>query len=279
MLPVQMCCRAAVGGHVYEKTEEFCRLYGEDRLVAILEAADELGRQCKTSGTVDDIHIIDIQRQDAINYTVTGSFGDDVYFDIDNGNNAGTVVAGFGDDAKLREKGCYIRVLDIGSKLGLGTLPHRTLMLDLYVSWVRGQGSVDFMQAEHGYAYDAHFAPGGKTTAYYQTYAARHGLSLGGGWRGESEPAVPYEWVETRNAAIRKFKADTPEYAEAQAAYAEMLARWLAFEQRHNAAGVAARNAVEWREWAPYFAEGLTSTLILERHRVLDAEVLKALAS
>jgi len=168
---------------LYEKTEAFCALYGDDRLSAICEAYYTNGSE---AGTYGDITFSDIVRHDAINATLYGYFahdGEEICFQIDDGNWAGTVVREFGEDTNLTPPAGHTRRLfDTGPGIGHGSLPSRTALLDLYLGWTQGAHMPEFRKMESDYAYDAHFAPGLKTSTHYRDWATQKGLVLASAW-------------------------------------------------------------------------------------------------
>jgi hypothetical protein len=181
---------------LYEKTEEFCRLCGEDRLTAILEASLEIMRQSRESGTVGDITFSDIVKHDAINWTVYGYFqhdGDEVCFNIDNGNWAGTVVNSFGEDTDMEPPtGRSVWKLKLPDRPTWGPKPEETMesYAERVAAWrernkiifAHWQSETWFKDLERGMNYDKFFAPGSKTDAHYRDKAARRGLAIGSEW-------------------------------------------------------------------------------------------------
>ena len=124
------------------------------------------------------IQISSTHQHDACNYTHSGTVtidGAEYGFVIDNGNWNGTVVREWGaaDDITAYEPPAptvYTFVpIDDAMK------DDRPAMWGVYLAW-RKEGW--FRDKERGYNYDRHFAPGGKTETYYQTWARGRGMKI-----------------------------------------------------------------------------------------------------
>jgi hypothetical protein len=246
------------------KTEEFCRLYGEDRLQQIVE--ESFGD--KPSPGLTFSHI---EHHDAINRTIKGYFdheGEEVCFDVDDGNWNGTVVREFGEDTNLDPPtGHYARLFDMRPQDQWAALPLRTALIDLYRSWCKGEVG-DFKKTEEAYAYDAHFAPGIKTTNHYSAYASKVGVVIAGEWVEDGHRVTGKEvHVAGSKRVLSGPKRDTPEAALAQAAYLDLLALWFEDQGRSTAGGNARRAAEEWRTWATLFAAGKSADVILNEQK------------
>ncbi len=264
---------------MYEKTDAFVAAYGEDRLTQIVEAAYGNGDE---AGTYGDITFSDIVRHDAINKTLYGYFQhgeEEVCFEIQDGNWAGTVVRGFGEDADLTPpSGHHARVFDMRMQDQWAALPARTALLDLYRSWINGEVG-DFQKMERGYAYDAHFAPGLKTTEHYRAYCEKRGVVISGEWVDDVTRITGKELAVLRQLRIFSGpERDTPKAAEREAAYMDGLSLWLADQGRSTAAANARRAAEEWREWMVLFAEGRTTADILAGNTQKITEITAAMA-
>lgn len=259
-------------GYADDTTEAFCREFGNEMLEAICEAhyaGKDKGERFSFS---------DVVRHDAINVTLYGHIDDEIGFVIRDGNWDGTVVQSYGPDTStVVPEGHYARLFDVGPGLRYNrSLTQRTGLLTVYVAWIRGDGVKDVQKAERDYAYDAHFAPGGKTTDHYDKIAQQRGLVLGGGWVGgeNSPPCLSYE------SDVKPLYAKVPphpsalEDALAYAAYSTKLAEWLLGEARDSAAEIARRNAEEWRYRGALFDQGLTT----EEIEAAEANLMKALA-
>ena len=247
-------------------TDEFCAQFGEDMLRSIAEAAWE----GKTSG--DRFEIFEIVKHDAINKTIYGFIDDEIGFQIDDGNWAGTDVRRFGPEVSaIPPAGWYSRHFDVGMGLRGNRDPRSQMnLLEVYVGWVRG--TIDGVgthvhKAEKSYAYDAHFAPGHKTTEHYRKIAASHGLVLSGGSVGADEdpPRLDYaKDVQPLANARPRHAIQTGADALKCAAYMTKLSAWLDGEARTGAAEVARSNAETWTSFAPLLDAGETVESILK---------------
>lgn len=174
-----------------DRTEEFCRLYGEDRVTQIIEAMIELRRQSRESGTVDDITFTDITAHDAINHTMIGYFqhdGDEVCFNIDNGNWNGTVVNSFGEDADMTPPPITVwrlRPKEVPSwgPDGDETPAQYAKRVETWrkrndVIFAHWKTEKWFQDLERSLNYDRRFAPGLKTDEHYRAAAEKRGLVI-----------------------------------------------------------------------------------------------------
>lgn len=263
-------------GYANDKTEAFCREFGDEMLEAICEAYYE----GKESG---DRFSFEVVRHDAINVTLYGFIDDEIGFVIDDGNYAGTVVQSYGPDTStIPPEGYYARLFDVGPGLRHNrSLTQRTGLLTVYVAWVRGDGVKDVEKAEHDYAYDAHFAPGGKTTEHYAKIAQARGLVLGGGWVGGDEGAPRISYDDIVKPAYTKLHHQPATVAQVQAwaDYSHKLMVWLAGEARENAASVARMNAQGWKARVAQFEQGMTLAEIEAAEKAAEAGLDAAIAA
>lgn len=173
-----------------EKTEAFCRLYGDEKIEAILEAGIVILQQSRREGTVGEITFSRIDQHDAINHTFYGYFQhgeEEVCFSIDNGNWNGTVVNEFGEDTDL-SPAREVTVYRLKAKPTPSWGPNPDETVEAYVDRVeawrkRNEVIMDhwrkepwFQEMERSYNYDRHFQPGGKVEDHYRAKAAKRGL-------------------------------------------------------------------------------------------------------
>ncbi|AFU88161.1 hypothetical protein CcrColossus_gp291 [Caulobacter phage CcrColossus] len=259
-----------------EKTAAFCEQFGEDMLQNIVEAV----WAGKKEG--DRFSIFEIVKHDAINCTIYGFIDDEIGFQIDDGDWAGTDVRKFGPEVSaIPPAGWYSRHFDVGMGLRGNRDPRAQMrLLALYVGWVRGTvgGVGDHVRkAEQGYAYDAHFAPGHKTTEHYRKIAESHGLILSSGSVGAEgdPPRLEYDKEVKPLEGALHFAVKTGADALKCAAYSTKLSAWLNGEARTGAAEVARMNAETWTSYAPLLDTGETIDSLV----AADAARLQAIIS
>ena len=126
----------------------------------------------------DRITISNAHMHDAVNHTYSGTLlhdGIEYGFIIDNGNWNGTVVREWGpaDDVGTYEPPKPTLYTFVPTH---GTMKEDApFMFAVYLSWRKTKW---FQDKEHGYNYDKHFAPGGKTESYYRDWAANKGMKI-----------------------------------------------------------------------------------------------------
>lgn len=268
-----------------DKCGDFIDKYGEAELERIFEACCEYDG--KNDTPIEGVYISERVEHNACNHTYYGIStinDEEVCWEMDSGDWAGSYMRYFGEEFKEPPRGFYSRHFDIGHGIRGGELPRRTVMLDLYVGWTLGKHDPNFKKMEQGYAYDAHFAPGGKTNDHYRAYAQSKGLILSGEWIDESVERVDYDkqvqpfYNVAMSIGYSTEGRDRPEYAQAQAAYCQALQRYLNSVGRTEAAALARDNAKEWQEWEKLFRVGETTKSILEGYKAALAQAFGALA-
>lgn len=264
-------------GYADAKTEAFCREFGDDMLSAICEA-----RYAGEDGG-DRFSFTDVVKHDAINVTMYGYIDNEIGFVIRDGNWDGTVVESYGPDTStVVPEGHYARLFDVGPGLRANrSLTQRTGLLTVYVSWIRGDGVKDIQKVEHDYAYDAHFAPGGKTTEHYDKIARSRGLVLGGGWVGgdESPPRLDYDKDVKPTYSKVHPRPETAAQAQAWVDYSTKLGAWLLGEGRDGASEVARLNAEGWKARVAQFEKGMTREEIDAAEKAAEASLDAVIAA
>jgi len=126
----------------------------------------------------DGVVILDLQKHDAINVTVSGTVEIDGLvhgFIIDDGDRGGTEIRAFGDpdvvgvaeEPERPEPATFVPV-----KNNLYLYPK----FAVYLHW---RQESEFNDKIRGLAYDSYFAPGLVTDNHYQDYAARRSMKIG----------------------------------------------------------------------------------------------------
>jgi hypothetical protein len=143
----------------------------EDLLERIIDA---FCSQQKTDGICFDV----IHQHNACNHTMDGSIdieGKTYRFTIDNGDWAGTVVREWGDEETV---GLYTPppppqydMVPIDPSLKAT----RPSLWKVYLAWRKEPWFAEIIRS---YAYDKHFAPGGRTETYYRDKAQSKGLRI-----------------------------------------------------------------------------------------------------
>ncbi len=141
---------------MYDKTENFIKTYGTNKLSEIIECAITMIKKSSEFGIEGDVHFTNIHRMDSINALVIGFFFYDdkeQWFRIEFGDVLGTCVHDFGENTDITPPETQWRTLcpnnhDV-DRLGL-------------------RKRKSFQELEEKYNYDMFMQPSIATISYYE---------------------------------------------------------------------------------------------------------------
>lgn len=164
--------RAVMDGNA--KFLEFENRFGTTVAVEVMERIAEAMWNREGKG----IHFSDIHQINACNHIASGRIeheGECFGFIIESGDINGTVIHDWGheDDVGVYqpEPPTIYTFIPADDEL-------KTKRPELYKVFLKWREQQWFKDKEHGYNYDRHFAPGGKTESYYRSWAASKGLKI-----------------------------------------------------------------------------------------------------
>jgi hypothetical protein len=152
---------------MYEKTDKFIELYGEDMMQQIVECA-------WGNYNTDNVFITDKVTINAINIYFSGYFikdGLEIGFDMESGNSAGDRVLRFGDEARGVDNAHppkYIFKPD-----------HRHESNEMSIKIFNIWKTQDwFIKKQNDMNYDFYFDPSYKTRKHYEDFAESKGMEI-----------------------------------------------------------------------------------------------------
>ncbi|WP_454813822.1 hypothetical protein [Labrys neptuniae] len=159
-----------------EDFSAFCERFGDDVGIDIMERMIDAAHA--KDGRCGNIHVHDVHRHNACNHTYSGTVehaGEIFGFIVHSGDWNGTDVEEWGPEDDV---GTY----DPPRPTTYTFVPaNRTLKFDRPAMWqvyLQWRDQPWFKEKAHGYNYDRHFAPGGKTESHYRDWAASKGLRI-----------------------------------------------------------------------------------------------------
>lgn len=157
---------------MHETTDEFIKEFGEDLLQDIVEAL--ICRLQRDKESYEHINFIDIHQNDVINHdaygTITFEDGREIFFELENGNRAGTRILDYGEE--IDEPKYYANIM----KMVLDTSKFTEDELPAAMSKYHDMKE-EIDEMARNYSYDKHFTgSSSKTEQHYKNWMSKHNL-------------------------------------------------------------------------------------------------------